>query len=232
MVGEIRDAETAELALRASMTGHLVLSTLHTNDAHGAINRLRNLGLDDALLAENLLAVTAQRLVSCVCPHCSSNVHISSDTALWEKYQIADALLPKDVRVPVITRSEGCDHCSYGNTGRHIVNEIFVNDDDTEKMISQGTGANQIKAYQQENGGFYDLWDDGLRLAKSHVATLDALEVKINPLHVSRRGKIVSNSRKSSRGNRDVDNASSFSRPLSINQGGVFENESLQAIYE
>jgi len=187
MVGEIRDAETAELALRASMTGHLVLSTLHTNDAHGAINRLRNLGLDDALLAENLLVVTAQRLVNRVCAHCATTIHISSDESLWKKYQFVEPLLSKDVKVPFIDQGDGCDHCSYGYTGRHIVNEVFENDERSEKMIAQGMGAADVKLAQQINGNFTDLWDDGIRLAKQGVTTLEGVEVKLNPLHVSRR---------------------------------------------
>jgi len=188
MVGEIRDGETAELALRASMTGHLVLSTLHTNDAHGAINRLRNLGLDDTLLAENLLVVTAQRLVNRVCPHCSSKIHVSENETLWEKYRNEGALAREDSTVPFITKAEGCDHCSYGYTGRHVVNEVFENDENSEKLISQGVGAVEIKLAQQIKGDFTDLWDDGIRLAKKGVTTLEGLEVKINPLHVSRRG--------------------------------------------
>ena len=188
MVGEIRDAETAELALRASMTGHLVLSTLHTNDAHGAINRLRNLGLDDTLLAENLLVVTAQRLVNRVCPHCSSKAHISENEMLWGKYQNESALVQDESTVPFITKAEGCDRCSYGYTGRHVVNEVFENDENSEKLIAQGVGAVEIKLAQQIKGDFTDLWDDGIRLAKQGVTTLEGLEVKINPLHVSRRG--------------------------------------------
>ncbi len=187
MIGEIRDAETAELALRASMTGHLVLTTLHTNDAHGAINRLRNLGVDDALLAENLLAVTAQRLVNRVCPHCSSSVHISKRDSLWDKYQSVETLMPATVKVPYVARVEGCELCSYGYLGRHIVNEVFVNDEKTEKLITQGVGAVHIKLSQQVEGDFLDLWDDGIRLAKKGVTTLEGLEMKINPLDVSRR---------------------------------------------
>jgi len=188
MVGEIRDTETAELALRASMTGHLVLSTLHTNDAHGAINRLRNLGLDDALLAENLLVVTAQRLVNRVCPHCSADIHISSNASSWKKYQKEASLLAKEIKVPFVTQSEGCDHCSYGYTGRHVLNEVFENNARSEKMIAQGEGAADVRLAQQIEGEFTDLWDDGIRLAKQGVTTLEGVELKVNPLYVSRRG--------------------------------------------
>ena len=190
MVGEIRDAETAELALRASMTGHLVLTTLHTNDAHGAINRLRNLGLEDTLLAENLLAVTAQRLVNKVCPNCSEVKPIESQPDALHTYQNVEAL--RHVNIPFLVHKDGCDACSFGYTGRHLVNEIFVNNTKAEKLISQGLGGSEIKRIERARGTFKDLWDDGIRLAKLGITTLEALENKINPLHVSRadEGKV------------------------------------------
>ncbi|OUS27838.1 hypothetical protein A9Q99_13850 [Gammaproteobacteria bacterium 45_16_T64] len=186
MVGEIRDAETAELALRASMTGHLVLTTLHTNDSHGAINRLANLGMDRALIAENLLAVTAQRLVNRVCTHCSSNKAISEEVSLWESYGEVAELNGVGDTVPVLDPDAGCHKCNFGYVGRHLVNEVFVNDRVSEKMIAKGSGSNDIRFAQQERKVFKDLWDDGIRLAKKGITTLDALEVKISPLHVAR----------------------------------------------
>jgi len=186
MVGEIRDSETAELALRASMTGHLVLTTLHTNDAHGAINRLRNLGLDNALLAENLLAVTAQRLVNKVCPCCSSLKTVASDAILSEKFRHVPELMNGNVKVPVLSSAIGCNQCSYGYTGRHLVNEVFINNPLSEKMIVEGKGSNEIKIAQVKEGNTYDLWDDGIRLVKKGITTLDALEHRISPIHIYR----------------------------------------------
>ncbi|MDX1693091.1 MAG: ATPase, T2SS/T4P/T4SS family [Ketobacteraceae bacterium] len=186
MVGEIRDSETAELALRASMTGHLVLTTLHTNDAHGAINRLRNLGLENTLLAENLLAVTAQRLVNRVCPYCSEFRPLSQIPDLHEAYFKLPALNQPKQKTPLVIQPDGCDRCNYGYTGRHLVNEIFVNDTQTEKLISEGVGGTEIRRVQQAAGRFQDLWDDGVRLATQGVTTLHALENRINPLQVAR----------------------------------------------
>ncbi len=186
MVGEIRDSETAELALRASMTGHLVLTTLHTNDAHGAVNRLRNLGLENTLLAENLLAVTAQRLVNRVCPSCSEFKPLKDIPDLNEAYFQIPELNNEHQRTPVVVQPDGCDICNYGYMGRHLVNEIFVNDTQTEKLIADGVGGTEIRRVQQANGRFLDLWDDGIRLAKSGVTTLQALENRINPLNVAR----------------------------------------------
>lgn len=186
MVGEIRDAETAEFALRASMTGHLVLTTLHTNDAHGAINRLRNLGLENTLLAENLLAVTAQRLVNKVCPHCATGKSIYHDPQVAESYRQVAELNRADCLVPFLEDTDGCDSCNYGYTGRHLVNEIFINDAVSEKMIAQGIGGSQIRRAQRNGNGFRDLWDDGIRLAIQGTTTLQALQNRINPICVAR----------------------------------------------
>ncbi|MBV1882313.1 MAG: Flp pilus assembly complex ATPase component TadA [Pseudomonadales bacterium] len=186
MVGEIRDSETAELALRASMTGHLVLTTLHTNDAHGAISRLRNLGLDDTLLAENLFAVTAQRLVSRVCHDCSEKVEIRNNKKLFEKYGTSPELTAPNVSVPIIALKPDCNQCSEGYMGRHLVNEIFLVDSLSANMIAEGTSASTIRAQQFQTGKFKDLWDDGFRLATAGVTTLDALENTLNSLSTLR----------------------------------------------
>ena len=186
MVGEIRDAETAELALRASMTGHLVLTTLHTNDSHGAINRLRNLGLDNALMAENLMAVTAQRLVNKVCPHCSTKLPITQSKDLWGKYQHVSELKSPEILVPVVSNKEGCQYCNFGYTGRHLVCELFMNDPISEAQIIDGVSSNEIRRHQAKRDVFQDLWDDGIRLVKEGVTTLEALETKINPIRVAR----------------------------------------------
>lgn len=187
MVGEIRDAETAELALRASMTGHLVLSTLHTNDAHGAINRLRDLGLENTLLAENLLAVSAQRLVNRVCNQCSDWRPLSDIPNLDKAYfSVPELSEDKNQTLPLVTNSEGCELCNYGYTGRHLVNEIFVNDHASEKLIANGVGGSEIRRAQRAKGRFLDLWDDGIRLVKLGVTTLAGLENRINPIYVAR----------------------------------------------
>ena len=186
MVGEIRDGETAELALRASMTGHLVLTTLHTNDSHGAINRLRNLGLDNALMAENLMAVTAQRLVNKVCPHCSTRLPITQSKDLWAKYQHVAELKSPEILVPVVSNKEGCQYCNFGYTGRHLVCELFMNDPIAESQIIDGITSNEVRRNQAQRGVFQDLWDDGIRLVKEGVTTLEALETKINPIRVAR----------------------------------------------
>lgn len=186
MVGEIRDPETAELALRASMTGHLVLTTLHTNDSHGAINRLRNLGLDNSLLAENLMAVTAQRLVNRVCPHCSYMQAISETPEIWNRYKPFVGFGNPGLLMPVLSNKEGCERCSYGFSGRHLVCELFLNEPVAESMIIQGATSSEIRRSQAVRGIFRDLWDDGIRLITEGVTSLEALENRINPIHFAR----------------------------------------------
>lgn len=131
MVGEIRDRETAELALRAALTGHLIFATLHTNDSISAVTRLENMGLEPYLVASVLRMCTAQRLVRKVCPYCSENVPVP---AVLKK-------LGKEFSLPdcgTIREERGCEKCSYtGFSGRTVVSEIFMVDDDAVKKISR-----------------------------------------------------------------------------------------------
>lgn len=131
MVGEIRDRETAELALRAALTGHLIFATLHTNDSISAVTRLENMGLEPYLVASVLRMCTAQRLVRKVCPYCSENVPVP---AVLKK-------LGKEFSLPdggTVREERGCEKCSYtGFSGRTVVSEIFMVDEDAVKKISR-----------------------------------------------------------------------------------------------
>ncbi len=184
MIGEIRDQKTAELALRASMTGHLVFTTLHTNDAHGAICRLREFGLQNALIADNLLAVTAQRLINRVCPHCSHLVNFSDQINWFEKYKHVSSLHHNDLKVSVIFNEKGCDWCNKGYAGRQVIHEVLVQDFETAEMISQGLSSRKIRQFQLRNAKFKDMWDDGIRLIKKGVITFDTVESHLAPLSV------------------------------------------------
>ncbi len=88
--------------------------------------------------------------------------------------------------VPLVQHKEDCDQCNAGYTGRHLVNEIFLKDPESERMIAQGISGNDIRAHQFQTGSFQDLWDDGIRLVKNGITSLEVLETKINPLHVAR----------------------------------------------
>jgi general secretion pathway protein E len=131
MVGEIRDLETAEIAVQASLTGHLVLSTLHTNTAIGALTRLQDMGIEPFLLSSSLLSVMAQRLVRLLCVECKKPQPVNELEARWLGVE-PDA----DV---MIHRAEGCDRCNYsGYRGRTGIYELIEIDDTLRTMIHQG----------------------------------------------------------------------------------------------
>ncbi|NEQ52517.1 MAG: type II/IV secretion system protein [Leptolyngbya sp. SIO3F4] len=134
MLGEVRDHETAETAVRAALTGHLVFTTLHTNDAVGAIPRLQDIGPDPSLISDALLGVVAQRLVRRICPHCS------------ESYTATDAdfkrlgLLPSQIKTnPVLYRGRGCSQClETGYLGREAIVELLEVDEPIREIIHSG----------------------------------------------------------------------------------------------
>lgn len=160
MVGEIRDAETAEIAIQASLTGHLVLSTLHTNDAATAVTRLVDMGIEPFMIASSLTAVVAQRLVRTICPNCS------------EEYtpveQYAGITLP-----PKLYRGVGCDKCfGLGTIGRTAIYEIMPVDQEICSMIIRRAHAGQIKEYAVSHG-MKTLRDDGLVRAAAGITTIE-----------------------------------------------------------
>ncbi|MCL2793559.1 MAG: GspE/PulE family protein [Spirochaetaceae bacterium] len=145
MVGEIRDTVTAELALRSSLTGHLILSTLHTNDSISVISRLCDMGLEPYLIAAVLRCSVAQRLVRKLCVKCIKQHKASWKLAqLYKKYKI---------KSDVMFVAAGCHECNHtGYKGRTIVAEIFEVDEEIERMISQQQSIAEIKKYANKNG--------------------------------------------------------------------------------
>jgi len=134
MVGEIRDSETAETAIRAALTGHLVLTTLHTNDAVSAIPRLRDIGPDPSLVSDALLGVVAQRLVRKVCPHCAEP-YTPTETDLRKL-----GIEPKEANPSGWCRGRGCSKCfNSGYLGREAIVELLNVDDTVRQLIYQGT---------------------------------------------------------------------------------------------
>jgi general secretion pathway protein E len=135
MVGEIRDGETAQIAVQASLTGHLVLSTVHTNDAAGAITRLRDLGIEPFLLASSLRLVLAQRLVRRLCPHCREP-HANASP-------LARMAMP-GFDGPVF-RAVGCERCHHtGYAGRTGIHEVIVVDDAIRRLVAEDAGEDAI----------------------------------------------------------------------------------------
>ncbi|MCW8942155.1 MAG: type II secretion system ATPase GspE [Gammaproteobacteria bacterium] len=140
MIGEIRDIETASIAVQASLTGHLVLSTLHTNSAIGAITRLRDMGVEQFLLASSLIGVMAQRLVRNLCPHCKKPHEITEKEREWLGMERDD--------VTVIYSPVGCEHCNHlGYTGRSGLYEFVPIDHHLHSMIHEGAGEQAMEDY-------------------------------------------------------------------------------------
>jgi len=140
MVGEVRDLETASIAVQSALTGHLVFSTLHTNDAPGAVSRLLDLGVEPYLVNSSLLAVIAQRLLRLVCPRCKAPVDLSGIDAF--ELGIAE----KDLGPGPLWRGEGCDACDQtGFAGRTGIFEILVVDDTVKEQIGARASASEIK---------------------------------------------------------------------------------------
>lgn len=153
MVGEVRDLETAQIAIQASLTGHLVLSTLHTNSAVGAITRLHDMGVEPFLLASSLRGVLAQRLVRLLCPHCKRPAQASANEC--------HLLGASATRPPVIYQPVGCEHCRQtGYMGRSGVYELVVVDDTLRAMVHDCAAELALRQYAR--GLYPSLRQDGL----------------------------------------------------------------------
>ena len=140
MIGEIRDLETASIAVQASLTGHLVLSTLHTNSAIGAISRLRDMGVEPFLLASSLIGLMAQRLVRNLCPHCKEPHTISDKEREWLGQDIEDKR--------IIYSAKGCEQCNHlGYIGRSGLYEFIPVDQTLQNMIHEGESEQAMEEY-------------------------------------------------------------------------------------
>jgi general secretion pathway protein E len=165
MIGEIRDLETAQIGVQAALTGHLVLSTLHTNDAAGAIARLTDMGVPDYLLTSTVNGVVAQRLVRRLCPHCR------------EAEKPAAALLARlgngGDAPEAFYRAKGCERCNgTGYSGRCALLEVLVMDDPLRRLVLQRADAREIEKAAVA-GGMRTLYQDGLRKAAEGVTSIE-----------------------------------------------------------
>ena len=167
MVGEIRDRETAEIAINASLTGHLVLSTLHTNDAPSAIARLVDIGVPPFLVSSALRAVMAQRLVRRLCPHCKQPTELSD----YEARALNLDALQLSRATPM--RAVGCEKCrGRGFRGRMGIFEIFVADDEVRQMINRRASTLQLRQRTRELG-MRTLREDGIRKVLAGLTTAE-----------------------------------------------------------
>jgi general secretion pathway protein E len=164
MVGEIRDLETAEIAVQASLTGHLVFSTLHTNSAVGAVTRLRDMGVEPFLLSSSLLGVLAQRLVRLLCNECKEPY--SANAVDCERLEF-DANNP-----PTLYRANGCAKCSYqGYRGRSGIYELVEMDDTLREMIHDGSGEHALERYARQHTP--SIRQDGIRRVLAGETTVE-----------------------------------------------------------
>jgi type II secretory ATPase GspE/PulE/Tfp pilus assembly ATPase PilB-like protein len=167
LVGEIRDQETADLAMRAALTGHLVFSTLHTNDALGAIPRLIDMGVEAFLLASALTAVIGQRLVRCICPGCKIERPDASTVLMDLRVE-----LPADVH-PRLWIGTGCDACGKtGYRGRSGIYEIIQITEELHGPIVHGPDMEGIRAIIRRER-MPTMFDDGLMKALQGITTLE-----------------------------------------------------------
>ncbi|MBC7327103.1 type II secretion system ATPase GspE [bacterium] len=167
MVGEIRDLETAEIAVEASLTGHLVLSTLHTNDAPTAITRLIDMGVEPFLVSASLIGVLAQRLVRTLCPHCKEPYKPPAEGLRRL------GLTPEEVEGVTFYRGRGCEYCRHtGYYGRTGIFELMVVNEEIAELIVRRAPLGEIREAAKANG-MKTLMEDGLRKAMAGITTIE-----------------------------------------------------------
>ncbi|WP_414931669.1 type II secretion system ATPase GspE [Vibrio europaeus] len=164
MVGEIRDLETAQIAVQASLTGHLVMSTLHTNTAVGAITRLRDMGIEPFLISSSLLGVLAQRLVRTLCSDCKEPYEADKETKKLFGLKKKEDL--------TLYRACGCEACNYkGYRGRTGIHELLVIDEDVQTLIHSESGEQAIEKQIREHTP--SIRDDGLSKVRAGITSLE-----------------------------------------------------------
>ena len=171
-VGEIRDKDTANMAVRSAMTGHQVYTTLHTNDAIGAISRLVDVGVTKQLLAGNLICIIAQRLTRKLCDHCKEE-HIPSEKE-------CEILCVDPENPPKIYKKKGCKKCNgIGFKGRMAIQEILPIDREIDEMIAAGASRNEIFKYARQHG-MVPMVEDGLQKVLEGITSLEELISQVN----------------------------------------------------
>lgn len=181
MVGEIRDAETANMAVQASLTGHLVLSTLHTNDAPSSLTRLHDLGIQPFLTSATILGVMAQRLLRTLCPHCKKALNVTPDSDVAIQWQ--ELVQPWRAPAPAqIYTAQGCEHCRHtGYQGRIGLYEIMPLSNELKKLVAADANLDVLKqqAYRE---GVQPLRLSGAKRISEGVTTIEEV-MRVVPLH-------------------------------------------------
>ena len=167
MIGEIRDTETAQIAIRASLTGHLVLSTLHTNSSVAALTRLVDMGIEPFLISSSMNGVVAQRLVRRVCKDCGEQVQASDrEKQLFQS---------RNMDIDVVFRGKGCPSCNFtGYRGRVAIHEVLTVDSQIRNLISDSASTSTIRQYVKEKGMKF-LIDDGFEKVQKGITTTEEI---------------------------------------------------------
>lgn len=167
MIGEIRDTETIRIAVQAALTGHLVFSTLHTNDSVSAITRIVDMGIESYLVSGALVCVEAQRLVRKLCPHCKQRVKLPQNML-----DAINRFLPENYQ---FYKAVGCAKCAQtGYLGREMISEILPISDRIQSMIAQGASKDQLTQAAYEEG-FIDMFHDGVLRAANGITTIEEI---------------------------------------------------------
>jgi general secretion pathway protein E len=170
LVGEIRDLETAEIAIQSALTGHLVFSTLHTNDAASAVTRLVDMGVESFLVSSSINAILAQRLVRKVCTHCSEQF------TPGREYLAQVGMVPEDLGGRSLFRSRGCPEClNTGYQGRIGIFELMVMTEDLKNFILTTSDSNQIRRRALATGEMLTLRQDGLQKVMAGLTTIEEI---------------------------------------------------------
>jgi general secretion pathway protein E len=168
MIGEIRDLETAQIAVQSALTGHLVLSTVHTNDAPSTVNRLLDMGVEDYLLTSTVVGIQAQRLVRTLCPHCKEPY-----TALPEMVEHTGLRRFANGGPVTLWHARGCSQCANtGYTGRVSIIEVMPMTDPVRTLIMKHATATELKA-EAVREGMLTMYEDGLRKAIAGTTTVE-----------------------------------------------------------
>jgi len=163
LIGEVRDLETAEMTIRAALTGHLVFSTLHTNDAMSTINRLVDIGVPNYLVVASLRLIIAQRLIRKLCPDCKEPCEVKAED------------IPQNIVLnsPVIYRAKGCEKCNLiGYKGRSVINEVVLIDEEIRTAISKGLSSSQIMEVARKKGAL-TLLESGIKRVEEGITSLE-----------------------------------------------------------
>lgn len=172
MVGEIRDLETAQIAIQAALTGHLVLSTLHTNDAPEAVSRLLDIGVEPYLIAPSVIGVLAQRLVRSICPHCKSEAPSDEEVLKEMKDHLSTLKEP-----PRFAKGRGCKQCKQsGYLGRIGIFELLTVNETLKRLISEKASSYALREAARQTSGLLSLREDGLLKVLKGVTTREEVD--------------------------------------------------------